>query len=140
MLVLKILGGIFVLFSFLLAITIFDEYCDDKFEHRFFNIKSFIILIVIVAMLIIGDNWYENALRDHGDSLNGLVLMGLGGLILLGLVIYNLSQAGFIFGFIGSVIQVSIFGALALISLPLLAVFAFLYTISIFIPTVYVVK
>lgn len=132
MLVLKIIGGLLILALVLFSLLIFDEHCDEKFEHRFFKFSSFVILAVSVGVIQIGKMWYESSLESGSDTLNGLVLMIVGGLILLGVVLYNLKETNFVYGLFGSTIQISIFGTLALISLPIFAVFAVLSIIGSF--------
>lgn len=132
MLVLQIIGGLLALALVLFLLFIFDELCDEKFGHRFFKFSSFIILAVSVGTMMIGNMWYESSLESGSDTLNGLVLMIVGGLILLSVVFYNLKKTNFVYGLFGSTIQISIFGTLVLISLPIFAVFAVISIIGSF--------
>ena len=134
MLVLKIIGGLLALALVLFLLFIFDERCDEKFGHRFFKFSSLGILTVSVGIIQIGQIWYESSLESGSDTLNGLVLMIIGGLILLSVVLYNLKETNFVYGLFGSIIQISIFGTLAFISLPFLAAFAIFSILSYLFP------
>ncbi|HHY0626531.1 TPA: hypothetical protein ACVU5F_004611 [Vibrio parahaemolyticus] len=120
MLVLEIVGGLLVVAAILFLLHSFDKHYDRKFGHRFFKLSAFIILSVAVGFVWGGQLWYESALKEGGDTLNGVACMVIGVVIVFGVVIYNLKNTNLLYGLLGSLVQIAIFGTLAYVSLPIL--------------------
>ncbi|HFU0229607.1 hypothetical protein L1D19_23450 [Vibrio natriegens] len=121
MVVLEIVGGLLVVAAILFLLHSLDKHYDKKFGHRFFKLSAFIILAVAVGFVWGGQLWYESALKDGGDTLNGIACMVIGGLIVIGMVVFNLKRTNLVYGLLGSFVQIAIFGTLAYVSMPLLA-------------------
>lgn len=122
MLVLKLLGVVALLLIAAGAVYAFDARCESRFSHRFFTLESFCVTFFAVALLMGGHTWREASARSGGDVLNGIVLMALGALLVLGLLYVNLRRTSLPYALFGSLLQVSIFGALALIGVIALVV------------------
>ncbi|EJG1885594.1 hypothetical protein BS049_RS22960 [Vibrio parahaemolyticus] len=119
MLVLEIVGGLLVVAAILFLLHSFDKHYDRKFGHRFFKLSAFIILAVAVGFEWGGQLWYESALKEGGDTLNGVACMAIGAVIVSGVVIYNLKKTNLFYGLLGSIVQVAILGTLAYLSIPI---------------------
>ncbi len=109
MLVLKIIAGILILWFLYWSIKTLNEKVIRKFNYDFFDQGNFIIAFISNLFIYFGREWYIEALEKSGDILNGIILMGIGGVGLLLLVIINIRQTNFLVGLIGSVIQIALF-------------------------------
>jgi len=98
-------------------ITWFNEHCSKKFGHRFFTRTACYIAIASFATMYFGAAWYHDALKTGGDSLNGIVLGGIGVVMILGLIIYNFKRTNIAYGLGGSIAQLAFFSVLAPIGL-----------------------
>lgn len=130
MLVLKILGIIILLASILAALHFFNEHCDKKFSYRFFTSTSFWATAGTLGLLVLGNWWRTSALQSGGDVLNGIVIMCIGVLVAFGLIYFNFKHTNFVYGFGGSVLQLSAFGILAYIGFFVLIIGLFLWFLS----------
>lgn len=103
----------------------FNDHCMSKFGHRFITLASCLIAAVASPSLYFGWLWYA----DGGDTENGLALMGLGAVIAIALCFYNTKRSNIIYGLLGSVIVLTIFGAIALIGVVfyMILVVAFIF-------------
>ena len=102
----------------------FNQRCYARFHYHFFTRTSFFISGASLFCVFAGYKWHQDALVSQGDPLNGIVLAMLGGLIAVGLVVYNFRHTDRIYGFWGSILQLGVFGVLAAASIvAVLAVF-----------------
>jgi len=115
MLVLKILGIAILLASVVTVLHLFNEHCDEKFSYRFLTIESFFATATALALWFAGDWWRDSALQSGGDTLNGVLIMSFGVIVILGLVYFNFKHTNFVYGVGGTVLQISLFSALAFV-------------------------
>lgn len=141
MLMLKIVGVLAALFLFWCALIAFDEHVEGKFGHRFFTKATFITIVVSCLMIAGGYQWHLSALKSHGDSLNGWVVLGIGAVVLIGIAINNVVKTNLTYGIGGSFIQLPLFLAIGYFGMPLLVAWAVLSIIGAAVtPTVRVVN
>ncbi|HJA79812.1 MAG TPA: hypothetical protein H9784_09665 [Candidatus Desulfovibrio intestinavium] len=117
MTVLTILIVIALVASVLWGCMAFNAHCDRKFSYRFFTQASFAITAVAVLLIYGGHAWYASAAAAQGDTLNGIILMGLGGLAGLGLLRYNVKRTNLPYGLGGSVLQLGLYAPLLYVGL-----------------------
>ncbi|WP_299379146.1 hypothetical protein [uncultured Kiloniella sp.] len=130
MLVLQILGGLAVFIGVLWAFLTFNNHCAEKFGYQFFTKLSFIIVGIAVGLLLIGNEWRLNSIAENGDILNGIILMIIGICIGLFLIIQNFRATNFLYGFGGSIVQISVFSVLAYFGVIILILGVFLSIIA----------
>lgn len=119
MLVIQILGGVALLAAVLAVLHFFDKHCERRFTHRFFTIPAFMATGISLVLLLVGNWWRVSAMQSGGDPLNGIVIISIGALVALGLIYVNFKCTNAVYGVGGSVLQLSLFGYLAYMSIPL---------------------
>ncbi|RQU99893.1 hypothetical protein DF047_33770 [Burkholderia cenocepacia] len=125
MLVIKLLVAAGAIAAIIFGIMKFNQHCLNKFGHAFFTKPAFYLTAVTLVLLVIGGYWRHSAELNHGDTLNGIVVMGLG-VALAGWMVYvNIRRTDVVYGIGGSVAQLGLFSVLAWISLPLMALVLF---------------
>ena len=126
MLVLKIIGILIVAFLIYLLIIKVNEYTIQKYRYEFFNMANFLISAVGYGLLYFGYKWYMSALEKNQDILNGQILIGIGVILILTVIYYNIKNTSGPIGLVLSLIQAPIYSALAVFSLvALIAAIAF---------------
>ncbi|WP_151899636.1 hypothetical protein [Sulfurimonas hydrogeniphila] len=128
MLILKIIAALVVLYVlYIIAIEI-NKYTQKKYRYLFLNKITLITSLSGYGVSFFGYNWYVNALSQHGDILNGQILMAIGAILLLWTMYTNIDKTGLFTGAIFTVIQQVLYlvvGAAGLFILVLLfAVYA----------------
>ncbi len=109
MLVLSIIGIILALIVIGWLCLEFNSYCNKKFSYYFLSKFSLSIIAISATLLLIGYKWYQYSLSEQGDTLNGMIIMGIGIFFALALIYLNIKSTNFIYGFLGTVLQFSIF-------------------------------
>lgn len=114
MIVISIIGILLALLIFYLAITFFNEHCDDKFGHRFFTMPILIALGIAGGLFLWGYSWYQSAsAAPDGDVLNGIALMVISIVIYLAIAVYNFKNTNIVYGIFGTAIQFSLLSIIA---------------------------
>jgi len=128
MLILKILAALAVLYALYMIAVEINKYTQKKYRYLFLNKITLITSLSGYGASFFGYNWYVNALSQHGDILNGQILMAIGAILLLWTIYTNIDKTGLFTGTIFTVIQQVIYlvvGAAGLFILVLLfAVYA----------------
>ena len=106
-----------------------NQRCQSRFGHAFFTKRAFMFTTLAMLLAVIGYTWRDHALYEHGDPLNGLVVMCVGALFAGMLVFENVRRMGAMYGMGGSLLQLGVLGALAWVSLPVMIIFAFGYVL-----------
>jgi hypothetical protein len=122
MLVIKLIAVTAVLAAFILGIAKFNHHCASKFGHAFFTKRAFYITAAAIGLYAVGEMWRHSSQQSHGDTLNGMVLMVIGGLIAAWLVFDNVKQTSLLYGIGGSATSLGLFSIRAWIWLPLMAI------------------
>lgn len=125
MLVLQIIAGLAILAATVWAFFAFNKHCEEKFNYRFFTKQSFLIVGAAIITIALGNEWRLNLIKEHGDVLNGILVMGVGGVIALYLTFVNFKKTNLIYGLAGSTVQIVLFGTLAYIGIAVLIVWLF---------------
>ena len=113
MLVLQIITGLIILAGLLGAFLAFNEHCENKFDYCFFTMTSFLVVGASLIIMWLGNEWRLMSIQENGDIFNGILVMGIGGIIALFLVYRNFKKTNLVYGLGGSTVQLAVFGALA---------------------------
>lgn len=122
MLVITIVCGLLLFVGIVSALSAFERFAARKFNHRFFTVGAFGAAAAALGCIVGGHSWWQAVLEQGGDPLNGLVLMAIGVIIVIGMLIQNLRRAGLLVGLCGSVLQASVFGVIGSFGLVVLGV------------------
>lgn len=87
MLVLSIIGAIVAIILVYMFVTKVNSYTMKKYDYEFFNFITYGISAAGYVLIYYGHQWYQNAIADHSDSLNGVLIM-LIGIVMISLIIY----------------------------------------------------
>jgi len=120
MLVLKIIGILITVFLVYLMIVKVNEYTIQKYRYEFFNMGNFLISAVGYGLLYFGYKWYMSALEKNQDILNGQILIGIGVILILTVIYYNIKNTSGPTGLALSLVQAPIYSVLAVFSLIVL--------------------
>jgi len=101
MVVLSIIG---IIITLILVAQYSNEQSQRAYNYEIFNAGNFIISVLGYLAIYFGNGWYSDALKEHGDLLNGELLMGIGGLFLLGVVYINIKNTSLFYGLVMSVV------------------------------------
>jgi len=111
MVVLSIIGIIIVLILIAVFIQASNEYSVKTYRYEIFNIGNFIVSVFGYLAIYFGHGWYTDAIREQGDLLNGILIMGFGILFLLGVVYFNIKKTSLLYGIVMSIISELIYAA-----------------------------
>lgn len=109
MTVLYILGVIFAIVALLSVVAFINALSEKLYEYQFFSFANLVIVGIAYALLYFGWSWYNSALTNNGDSLNGLLLMAFGSATLTWLVGTHIKHTSFYFGLFFSLVQLAIY-------------------------------
>ncbi|KNE75182.1 putative Bxe protein (plasmid) [Candidatus Burkholderia crenata] len=104
----------------------FDGHCDSRFGHRFFTKDTFVWIIITQALFIVGRLCWQSALKQHGDTLNGIAIIAIGAFAVGWLLYRNFGETNFLHGVAGSALQIVLFvvlGWIVLLVMTLLFIF-----------------
>lgn len=107
MLVLKILGiviGIIIIYTIIQKL---NRKCIEKFDFSLYSRGMSTGYFISGLFLFFGWVWYNYALQEKTDILNGQVLMGVGALIAMFYIIISYYRTNIIYGTIGAVINLT---------------------------------
>jgi len=105
MLVLQIVFGVAVVIGTFWAAYAFDFHSARKVNHSFLSLNTLIVLTLALGLFYGGRWWREHALQNQGDPLNGMIGIGVAGLIAVYIVVQNFRRAGILYGLIGTALQ-----------------------------------
>lgn len=128
MISIQIITILVVLVAGYLAISKFNQYCFDRFDHAFFSKIGFYIVTIATLLFYYGSKWMQSL--DKDVALNGIVLFVAGAVVSLFLIYRNIKDSNLIFGAFGSFLQLAIFGLIAYQSIPFLFIFLICIIIS----------
>lgn len=122
MLVITIVGCLLAITLVIYALSAFERYAAHRFNHRFFTLGAFFASAAALGFIFGGRYWWQVAIEQGGDALNGIALMALGAILAFGIFVRNLRRAGLVVGTCGSVLQASVFGVIGSFGLVVLGV------------------
>lgn len=120
MLILKIALMVAVFAGIVTGIKRFNTHCFYKFGHEFFTWSAYWRTVIGLCLIVAGLFWWNAAARQHGDTLNGLVVIAAGIAVLISLIYINIQRTGLLYGIAGSLVQLGLFYVLALVGVPIL--------------------
>lgn len=123
MLVLKVLGVIAIIIGIISVVGILNQKCMEKFQVPLFSKGSASATFIAAICLFAGLLWYQEALKSKGDTLNGIVLLVLGGIITIGILISSYRKTDIIFGTLAAVIHIFLLVLMTYIGVPLLIIY-----------------
>lgn len=123
MLVLKILGVIAIIIGIISVVGILNQKCMEKFQVPLFSKGTAGGIFIAAICLFAGMLWYQEALKSKGDTLNGIVLLALGGIITIGILISSYRKTDIIFGTLAAVIHIFLLVLMTYIGVPLFIIY-----------------
>jgi len=129
MTILKIVSAILALLAFVVALSAFEHHCSRKFGYRFFTRTTFTLTLISCALVAVGYHWHTTAAAAYAPALNGLLLAGGGAVILIGIACLNIVRTNWLYGIVGSIIQLPLFVSLTYAGWPflLLGIVAYIF-------------
>lgn len=123
MLVLKVLGVIAIIIGIISVVGILNQKCMEKFQVPLFSKGTAEGIFIAAICLFAGMLWYQEALKSKGDTLNGIVLLALGGIITIGILISSYRKTDIIFGTLAAVIHIFLLVLMTYIGVPLFIIY-----------------
>lgn len=111
MLVLQILGVLAVIALLALLVTavcLFDQRVAETFGYSFLDRPKIWMIGASGALLWAGELWRRRAVEAHGDTLNGVLLIGIGGAIALAMVVRNFQRTRAPYAALGTLLQLGL--------------------------------
>ena len=93
------------------------SYAYIVYKYDLFNGGNYSISIAAYALIYAGFIVYNKAIANNGDILNGQLLIGIGVLLIISIIIYNIKKTSFFIGLILSLIQAVLYSVLATIGI-----------------------
>ena len=121
MIVLGIILAIVVAVGVAVLIAKLDDIMSETYGYRFFTIEHFVMIFVAYLLIFFGHSWFVKALEASTDTLNGIVLMLIGAILIAVTFYRNIVNTSFAVGLSVSIVQLalyavgSVFAFLALI-------------------------
>jgi len=110
MTVLYILGTLLVIALIFVLVEKINAFSISNYNYEFFTWGNLFFTTTAYLSIFYGRKWYLSALvTDNGDTLNGVVLIVIGVLMLLGLLITHMKSTNFIFGFAVGFLQLALY-------------------------------
>lgn len=121
MLVLKILGFLAVIITIIILAKKLNKKFIEKFNFPVLSIANFVFIFITGLLLGFGKEWYDDAVASKGDTLNGLILLGIGIALAVCIVIVYYHETNFIYGTIGSAINLGLVALIYFLSSVVIA-------------------
>ena len=120
--ILTIMSIIIILYLFYKLVIKFNSYTQKRYKYIFFSEKNLYIIAPAYVLLLIGYLSYVDALQHQGDTLNGLILLLFGLILLLKIIYKNFENTDFKIGILGTIFQLLVYVILTLFSVIVLIV------------------
>ena len=88
MTVLLVIAALIALALVVWFINYSNEYSQREYGYEIFTLEEFIVYVIAYAFLYFGYNWFEKALHNGGDTLNGILLMVISGIVFTVMILY----------------------------------------------------
>ena len=111
MIVLGIIAAIIIIALLYLLIIKIDEYAYKVYHYEFFNMEHFIAVFTANLFIYFGHSWYQKAIAQSDDILNGTILMGIGTLIVVFVIYKNVKNTSLPLGLSVSIFQIVLYAA-----------------------------
>jgi len=122
MVVVKIALALCCLGGIVWGVYALESYIWRRYEQRFFTAATFTCSLLAFSLLLVGHSYWLEAKAKASDDLNGLALMGVGGLIAVCFCLWNVRRTNLATGAIGSLLHAALFtiigrlGAVAIVA------------------------
>ena len=113
MIVLAIIAAIVALVLLAWFINYSNHYSLKKYGCEIFNVEEFGAYVIAYAFLYFGYDWFEKALSHNGDTLNGIILMVIGSIILIALVLSSIEETSIRYGLAMGLVKIVLYAAAA---------------------------
>ena len=113
MIVLSIIAALIALAFIVWFVQYSNDYSTRVYGYEVFNTEEFFGYMVAYVMLYFGYNWFEEALNDHGDILNGILLVLIGLIVIAGMVYNTIKQTSLRYGLGMSLIKALLYAVAA---------------------------
>ncbi|MGL4687530.1 MAG: hypothetical protein ACRCVS_02465 [Fusobacteriaceae bacterium] len=123
MFVLKILGGLFVIFTIFGGLSLLNDSCIKKYNHSFISKGMLIFQATAGTFIFVGKIWYDSALAGNGDVLNGQILIGIGIGLVITYILYLYSVFNLVFGTIGLIMTLIFLFLYIYIGIPCIIIY-----------------
>ena len=120
MTVLTILGVLIVIIILFAIVSRINDYSERTFDYEFFSWGNLGVTALGYLLLFYGTKWFNEALSESGDILNGQLLIGIGFIFILGVLYTHIKHTNFLFGIVVGAFQLILYIPLSVISIFLL--------------------
>jgi len=115
--VLIILGVIAVIAILFVIVSWINNFSEKTYNYEFFSWGNLGVTALGYLLLFYGAKWFNEALSEGGDILNGQLLIGIGVLLILRLLYIHIKHTNFLFGIVVGVFQLILYIPLSVISI-----------------------
>ncbi len=124
MVVLTILGLLIAAAIGWLIITKINQYTTKKFNYQIFDGGTLVLVTIAYALIYFGFDFYQSALKNGGDILNGQLMIAIGVILIVLDIWINIKNTNFEEGVVLSIIQLLFYvvGAAAIAFLVVIAI------------------
>lgn len=105
MTVLKILAIVLLAILIYVFILKVNGYTNKKYKYEIFNLGNYVLSVIAYLLAFFGNKLHVEALNNHGDVLNGELLMLFATLLILLVIYNNVKKTNSMFGLLFSVVQ-----------------------------------
>ncbi|HQS67870.1 MAG TPA: hypothetical protein PLM93_11855 [Sulfuricurvum sp.] len=92
----------------------FNGYTQEKARYKFFTMEHSAAMVISYGLIFFGNGNMQSALENHGDALNGALVIGIGAVILIVVIVNNFKNAPKKLAFIGTVLQIILYIPIAI--------------------------
>lgn len=114
MFILSLIGLVIAAFLLYVFIEWFNGYTYKKSGYEFFTMGHSAAMVISYGLIFFGNSNMQSALRDHGDALNGGLVIAIGVVILIGVIVNNFKKTTKKLAFLGTVLQIILYVPIAI--------------------------
>lgn len=92
----------------------FNSYTHEKARYKFFTMEHSAAMVISYGLIFFGNGNMQSALENHGDALNGALVIGIGAVILIGVIVNNFKNTPKKLAIIGSIFQIILYIPIAI--------------------------
>lgn len=116
--VLIVVGVVLFLFFLFVIINYSNDKTYEKYKYKFFSWNTYILYSILYVLIYFGRNWYLESLSDHGDILNGILIIIFGICLLIYALVKNIKiTKSFFKGLAFTLLQLFVYAPLSIVGL-----------------------
>ena len=116
--VLIAVGVVLFLFFLFVIINYSNDKTYEKYKYKFFTWNTYVLYSILYVLIYFGRAWYLESLKDHGDILNGILLIIFGICLLIYALINNIKITKSFFKGLGfTLFQLFVYAPLSIVGL-----------------------